>query len=95
VHATIIFGIKFGITKTNIEYTMIKVNFRHAMKSEGINVDFGEYKIQDLGLGIDLTWFNCVMIWLTFMGSAFWSLIGGFGLANAPISMLNSWLNRP
>ena len=96
VHITFIVLLRFVVKSTDIYYNFNKANFKYAMWSESIGSDFGPSQTEsDYSLKIDLGIFNSIAIYLAITGSQLGIFIMGFGLANAPIMLINAWLNKP
>lgn len=95
INTIIVVIIKFLIGVTNVDYNYTKINFNKAMKSEAILTTFGTAASQTQGFEMTLGWFNAIMIFFCLFGSIVWCCIGGYGMANAPIIMINSFLNKP
>lgn len=87
--------IKYMLGGSSVDYEFTKVEFNNAKLSSDITTTFGTISSSGTGFYIQLGWFNSLTIYLALMGSLTWCCVGGFGLANAPIVMINSYLNRP
>lgn len=96
IHVGLICVIWFVIKTSNLHFTYNKAKFSYALQSESKAQIWGRSKIvNDFGIGLSLTLFNSLTVYLATIGSIFWVFIGGFGLANAPLILITSWLNRP
>jgi hypothetical protein len=87
--------IKFMLGGSKVNYEFSKVAFNNAKLSSDITTTFGTISSSGTGFYIQLGYFNALTIFLALIGSFAWCCVGGFGLANAPIVMINSYLNKP
>lgn len=86
---------KFGFGHSNLSWEYNKINFNKAKLSNDQTTLWGTTASSALDFQMTLGWFNGVMCYLSVFGSFLWCCIGGFGLANLPIMLINSWLNKP
>lgn len=95
VGVTLLLVSYYGIGETSIPFKLRKGLIKNAVTSQSILINFRGPRVIDIDLKLTLSFWNCWMIAVNVIGTTFWCIVGGFGMAMFPIENITKYMDRP